>query len=384
MNLIRANCARGTSIEIPLENAADRVLAQDIQAPLHFPPFAQSAMDGYAIATPDFKHYHVVGTCKAGDSSPQKIQADQALRIFTGAMTPTGCYAVIPQELVTITETGIDLQRVHIVQGMHIRPMGEQIQKGEIALKAGTQLNAGNIGFLAMLGIRSVQVYQRPRVGLITTGNELCRRDQVPGPGKIYESNSLMLAAALGKEGIACTSAYAEDDLAQLKIVIRENLDANDIVVLTGGISAGDYDLVREALSELDVETLVYKVAQKPGKPLFVGKSGSKLVFGLPGNPGAALTCFYVYVLPALRFMQGKVSGELLATKATLRADFEKPGSLSYFLKGKLEGGEVRILPAQSSAMLRDFGGADCLVLLEGEHKIWRQGESVDILLLPT
>lgn len=383
LRLIRENSPRLPTEQVLLGEGLDRTLAFDIPAPIDMPPFDQSAMDGYALATAGYSHYEVVGTCKAGDHFNMEISNNQAIRIFTGAMTPVNCFAVVPQELVNATAHEITIERSQIVEDMHIRPQGEQIKKGEIALKSGTKLNAGNIGFLASLGIEKIEVLCRPRTMVITTGNELCGHDEKLNPGKIYQSNSFMLEAALKKEGIPGTSTHAPDELSLLQATVEKALNDNDLVLLTGGISAGDYDLVREALNNLGVETVLYKVAQKPGKPLFVGKKDKKMIFGLPGNPGAALTCFYLYVIPAIRCMQGNQTNGLLRSQAYMGEVCTKNKGLTHFLKASLKEEVVHILPAQSSAMLKDFGASNCLVVFPAESDILQKDEKVEIILLP-
>ena len=382
IGLIRKQCSPFHIIEIPIESAMNHVISQDILAPMDFPPFAQSAMDGYVIAEPGHSHYKVISTCKAGDHHSVVIKSNEAIRIFTGAMVPAMSFAVIPQEHVRTTSSGFYMLE-HVNEGDHIRLKGEQIHKGEIALKKGTKLNPSNIGLLASTGITLVKVFKPPRVGIINTGSELCKHDQSLISGKIYESNSFMLKAAFQKEGIHCTSVYAEDEIVALKEAITPSLKTSDLIVLTGGISEGDYDLVRKALDELGAETVLYKVAQKPGKALYVGKLNNKLVFGLPGNPGAALTCFYIYVIPAIRAIQGMQNTELLRTFAELENEYFKRGPLTHFMKGVLHGKSVSILRAQNSRMLNEFGSANCLVVLKGTDSKWKKGDNVEIILLP-
>ena len=275
-----------------LSEATGYVLAEDVMSPIDMPPFRQSAMDGYAVRAHDSEFYHVKGELQAGDGKDFALQKGEAVRIFTGAPVPNDANAVVIQEKTTIKEKELEVHDEVSVQS-NIRPKGEQIQKGEMALGKGTVLTPAAIGFLTTLGITEVSVYTKPSIGIIATGNELAEAGTELKHGQIYESNSLMLITALESLGYKDNEIYkVPDDFNSTRNLLEEVLKSKDVVIITGGISVGDYDFVGKALQELKVSQLFYKVKQKPGKPLFFGKKNDTYVFALPGNPAAALSCF--------------------------------------------------------------------------------------------
>lgn len=383
IQLIIDNSVLTEITEIELAKGKGYVLAEDVLSPIDMPPFNQSAMDGYAIASQGLKNYKLVGEIKAGDHWLRTIKDDEAVRIFTGAMTPNNCYAVVKQEDAITMEDSIQFTLDAIEANINVRPQGEQIKRGNIAAKAGTPINAGTIGYLTTLGVTKVKVHRKPIVSLVATGNELIQPGNDLIPGQIYESNTIMLQTALAEENVESSVHFVEDDqqktLEQLDSVIQKS----DVVIITGGISVGDYDFVHSALESLGTKELFYKVAQKPGKPLYTGTKQDKIIFGLPGNPAAALTCFYMYVTPAIRTMQAQNNPQLLHARAKLLKSYNKTGSLSNHLKARLIGGTVEILPKQSSAMLGDFTDANCIAILPGEARTWQKDEEVDLLIIP-
>ena len=285
---------------VGLNNALGYVLSQDIVAPVSLPPFPQSAMDGYALcgSGKDGLHgaYKLVGEIRAGDETNITLKEGEAVRIFTGAMVPEDISSVVRQEDVTIRD-GEVLVPGEVKPGSNIRHTGDQIQCGEMALGSGTVLTPACIGFLAGLGLREVNVYPRPRVGLVVTGSELVQPGHPLRPGQIYESNSATLAAALESTGFSVAGKMIiGDDFERTVQAIGTMAGHHDIVIMSGGISVGDYDFVKRAMEELHVETVFYKINQKPGKPAFFGKRQGRLLFALPGNPSAALLCYYQYV----------------------------------------------------------------------------------------
>lgn len=371
------------SIAFPLKKATGRVLSEDVVSPIHMPPFNQSAMDGYAISDLRAQKHRVVGEQKAGDSNDYRLSAGEAVRIFTGALVPETALAVVKQEDVEVKDSELRIDPKIVEKRMNIRYCGEQIKAGETAVHKGKVLNAGAIGFLATLGVTEVHITRLPKVSIVVTGSELVKAGKKLKPGEIYESNSLMLKTALKGLNIASKIHRVVDSREKTIEVLKKVAERSDVVIVTGGISVGDYDFVYEALQHLQVKDVFYKVAQKPGKPLYFGTLGDKAIFGLPGNPAAALTCFYLYIFPALRKMQGDEFVELLKLNVPLKEAFHKKGTLSNHLKGKIEGGSVTVLPKQSSAMLGDFTDANCIVMFPEEDKQWMKGDLVKVLLLP-
>lgn len=361
-----------------LLESLNHILAEDVISPINMPPFRQSAMDGYALNLHDSLSYTIIGEIKAGDGHKMELKQGEAVKIFTGSAVPTTANAIMQIEKTVVLKNILQLKEP-ILRETNIRPLGEQIKKNELALTKGTILNAAAIGFLAGLGITTVSVYQKPTVGILVTGNELVKSGNELEYGKIYESNSIMLQAALLDLGIKkCTLYEVNDDFLNTKNSIEKAINENDILLISGGISVGDYDFVKPALEELKVETLFYKVNQKPGKPLLVGKIEDKLIFALPGNPAASLTCFYVYVKPVLKKIAGELEEDSI-TKKEINHDFTVNNTRAQFLKASFLDNEVWVLSHQQSSMLNTFALANCLLYLpEGNYEL-KKGSKVDI-----
>lgn len=383
IQLIKENVDRHPVVKEKLEDCLGHSLAIDLISPINMPPFSQSAMDGYAVAGKQLE-YSVIGEIKAGDDAGSiALKSGEAVRIFTGGMIPKGADFVIIQEHVSVKEKDnkitVPLDYVHKT---NIRPLGEQLKKGEVATKKGTTLTPGLIGFLTTLGIVEVEVYRKPTFSIIATGNELTEAGKTLAPGKIYESNALMLKMALQSYGFSANTYRVADDLQQTLKTVEKAINNSDVVFLSGGISVGKYDFVHEVLEQLGVEEIFYKVRQKPGKPLYFGQKKNTVVFGLPGNPAAALTSFYVYGLVAIAQKMGRKVDFLKEEEKQLTEAIEKPAGRTFFLKGKVNGNEVEILSGQSSAMLSAFSATDCFILLNQEATHWEKGATVKVLNL--
>ena len=370
------------SITFPIERALNLVLFSDVYSPINMPPFRQSAMDGYALNLHGDLTYSLVGEIKAGDSYQPILKKGEAIRIFTGAAVPDSANAVIMQEKV-ISKGNTIVVESKPVEEQNIRPIGEQVKNGEIALKKGIKLTSAAIGYLSSLGITEVSVYKKPSIALITTGNELIEAGQPLTYGKIYESNSIMLKTAFLNLGFDKVSIHKiEDNFDDTYNELQEAVEKNDMVIITGGISVGDYDFVGKALKKLEIEEIFYKVNQKPGKPLFFGKNDHTLLFALPGNPAAALSCFYIYVYTALQKMTG-LKNTLTKVMAISASNFEKKGDRPQFLKAIYNDGTVTILEGQSSAMLQTFAISNALVKMSGDLDQIKINDMVEVLLLP-
>ena len=357
--------------------------AEDIFSPLDIPAFDQSSMDGYAIYAEDIKGpLAVQGVIAAGDGNPELLQRNHAMRIFTGAPLPAGADTIVMQEKVVVDASGITVTDTDIGIGTHVRKLGSELKKGELVLKKGTVITAPVTGLLASLGISSISVYPRLAVCLIATGNELQMPGQPLERGQVYESNIYFLQAALKPYAENLESAlYVRDDLEAIQEALARALRDSDMVILTGGVSVGDYDFVRKAADQLGIHCKFHKVKQKPGKPLYFGTMENKIIFGLPGNPASVVSCFYEYVLPAVRYMLHLPQEELVT--AVLKDDFKKVKGLTQFLKAYIEEGEVEILEAQESYRLRSFAVANCLVALDENRLDYEKGETVMVRLLP-
>ncbi|GGD11522.1 molybdopterin molybdotransferase MoeA [Hyunsoonleella pacifica] len=366
-----------------VEKAGGYELFEDIASPINMPPFRQSAMDGYALNLHDNLSYKLIGEVKAGDEYKFELKQGEAIRIFTGAAVPDSANAVMMQEKVEVDDNTISITH-QVKPELNIRPLGEQVNIGDIALKKGTKLTPAAIGYLLSLGITEVSVYKKPNIAIITTGNELIAPGQELSHGKIYESNSKMLLSALYNLKFYDVTLYkVEDDYSKTVETLNTALNNNDLVLITGGISVGDYDFVGKALKELNVEELFYKVKQKPGKPLFFGKKSNTNIFALPGNPAAALSCFYVYVYIALQKMMYRNTLELSRVTATASNPFQKKGDRPQFLKGIYDNGQVEILDGQNSSMLQTFALANALVFAPEDITDIKTGDEIEVILLP-
>ena len=379
---VKKNTAKLNSVNVDLLNALGSVLSESIQSPINMPPFDQSAMDGYALGG-DALVYTVITEIQAGASVTGKcLSHGEAARIFTGAMIPEGTISIAKQEIVKRNGETIRLLE-DVREGTSIRKKGEELAINEIAIAKGTYLNPAAIGFLSGLGFQEVNVYRKPKIAIIVTGNELTKPGEKLLPGRIYESNSATLTAVLKNAGFDSSLVTVKDDFNSTKETIGNAIDQNDVVIITGGISVGDYDFVGRAFKELHVEEVFYKGKQKPGKPLFYGKKGAKSIFALPGNPAAVLTCYYMYVLTAIKSLIGMSNPMLEEREVAILHDFTKKGDRAHFLKAHIKPEGVEVHAGQSSAMLSSFVEANSLIYLSEEDGEIKKGDIVLVYILP-
>jgi molybdopterin molybdotransferase len=385
--MIQDNTATLLPVELSLQQAAGKILAAEVYSMTDIPAFPQSSMDGYAFLYNDWKLHKkltVAGEIAAGSNEKTSLAAGTAIRIFTGAAVPPGADTIIMQEKVRI-ENGyliID-EEEQVMQGVNVRPKGSEIKTGAMAMEKYGMLSPAAIGFLAGAGVTKVKVFPNPSVSIIVTGKEL----QQPGTpldyGQVYESNSFTLTSALQQLNINDIKIFrADDDLEILTGILKGALQQADLVLLTGGISAGDYDFVLQAAANCGVTKLFHKIKQRPGKPLYFGKKENKLVFGLPGNPSSVLTCFYEYVLAAIAVLT-KRNICLPAIQAPLSEPFYKTPVLTHFLKGFYNGTTVSVLDAQESYRLSSFAKANCLVKIDEQVTECKAGVLVEVHFLP-
>ena len=364
LSIIANNSCKMPIRKIKVAKSLGFILAEAIYSPMDMPPFRQSAMDGYAFAYSEMQQFNVVSTSKAGDFSNKKIKKEEAIRIFTGAYVPDNLDTVVMQEHITVANQTLEITKMP-AQFANVRNKGEQIKENELVLDKNTQINPAAIGFLACLGITEITVYAKPKVAIVVTGNELVKAGKKLAQGKIYESNSIMLQAALQGIGIKKMETFrVKDSLKATKKLLKYCVSAFDVVLVSGGISVGDYDFVKEALLFNGVVELFYKINQKPGKPLFFGKKDKTIVFALPGNPASTLTSFYIYVHPALKINMGFEAVHLPKIKRKITAHFENTSGKTLFLKAFFDDEKVTVLESQSSAMLNTFATANALICL--------------------
>ena len=292
--IIQDNVEVMSSTKIALADAAGYVLTEDVYSKIDFPPFNQSNVDGYAIAFKDAsERLKINGESAAGNNENILLQPKHAMRIFTGAPVPENADTVVMQEKVVVKNKELIIDDEQLKAGLNFRQKGKDIRKNDLALHKNEYLSAGAIGFLTALGLTEVSVYKKPSISIIITGNELQQPGEELKYGQVYEANSFMLKAALQQLHFnEVEVVYADDNLERLTSILNDALNKNDIILLCGGISVGDYDFVLQASEYCGVEKLFHKVKQRPGKPLYFGKKQNKLVFGLPGNPSSVLDLF--------------------------------------------------------------------------------------------
>lgn len=381
LNIIAENSCKMPIAKIKVSKSLGYVLAEAVYSPINMPPFRQSAMDGYAFTHNGSNQFEVVNTSQAGDFLDDKIKENQAVRIFTGAFVPDDTDTVVMQEHTTRTDNLLQIEKMPVACA-NVREKGEQIKKGELVFDANTVITPAAIGFLACLGITKIKVYEKPRVAILVTGNELVPAGNKLPKGKIYESNSLMIEAALQTIGIKKTTVFKVKDSLKKTIKAVESCLANfDVLLISGGISVGDYDYVKEALLKNGVTELFYKINQKPGKPLFFGTKENKIVFALPGNPASSLTCFYVYAFPALKKLMGFEAIHLPEMKKKISTDFKNTTGKTLFLKALYGDEKVTVLESQSSAMLNTFSVANGLIVIP--HDIAHVKTNQEVVVLP-
>jgi molybdopterin molybdotransferase len=369
--------------EISVVNALDFYLAEDIIAPISVPSFNQSAMDGYAFSFEKIdKYLPVVEEIAAGDTREIEIQSTESVRIFTGSNVPNSCDTVVMQELTEIVDGKLLVKDAGLKFGGNIRFKGSQIEAGSIALEKGTKINAATIGFLSTLGITKVKVNQSPSVTIIATGDELVKPGNSLEVGQIYESNTFMLKAALNKMTIEPKIVLVEDNKEATQNAVSEALANNELLIISGGISVGDYDFVKEALELNGVVEVFYKVKQKPGKPLYFGKTDSCYVFALPGNPAAALTCFYQYVTVAINKMKGAQNTGLSQLNLPIDRELIKKEGRAVFYKAFTDFKTVTVLEGQGSDILKSFSLANCFVYVKPEVTSINQNDIVEVQLI--
>lgn len=373
---------------LPLDAAAGRTLAGEVHAPGDLPPWDNSAMDGYAVRSEDCRGEAVLpiaGYQTAGGRDASSVPPGGAVRIMTGSPIPEGCDAVVPFEEAEETDGSIHVPGP-VRPRQHIRYRGEDVRAGALVLRDGTVLRPPEISLLASFGRAMVPAYRKPRVAILSTGDELVELGNPPGHGKIVNSNSHALAAAIAEAGgEPILLGIARDEREDLRTRVSEGLAA-DVLVTSAGVSAGDRDLVRDVLAELGVENVFWKVLVKPGGPTAFGVAGRTPVFSLPGNPVSSLITFEVFVRPALMKMTGSPCPVKTPVKAILGEPVKKKAGKTQFLRVIVEWGEegcvARTAGDQNTGILRTLVRADGIAVLPLERTTFAAGENVDVLLL--
>lgn len=380
LSIIENNTLTMPLRKIKVSKSLGFILAETLYSSMDMPPFRQSAMDGYAFSHSDLTKLEVISTSQAGDFSNIKLDKNQAIRIFTGAFVPDNLDTIVMQEHTSVNESTLVINKMPSCFA-NVRNQGEQIKENQLVLEKNTLINTAAIGFIACLGITEITVYAKPKVAIVVTGNELVKPGKQLPKGKIYESNSIMLETALMGISIKKIKTFkVKDDLNATKKALKKCISNFDVVIVSGGISVGDYDFVKEALLSNGVEELFYKINQKPGKPLFFGKKDKTIVFALPGNPASTLTSFYIYVLPALKKRMGFEAIHLPKIKRKINTEFTNISGKSLFLKAFYDDEIVTILESQSSAMLNTFAIANGLIYLPNDLSSIQKDQEVMVI----
>jgi molybdopterin molybdotransferase len=390
--IIAAFAPVGTE-QVPLLAAFGRHLAAAVPARADAPSFDNSAMDGYALRSDDLAGASAEapvllplwGESRAGSPPPGELPPGHTMRIFTGAPMPAGADAVEMQENVSRGPEGVRFSRP-AAPHQHVRRRGADLRQGERLLDIGAPLGAAELGLLASQDVASVAVYTRPRVAIVATGDELRELGEPPRPGSIVNSNATMLAAQVLESGAEpWVLPIVPDDRARVAEAIVRALRA-DVVVLSGGVSVGDYDVVRDALADAGVTLDFWKVNMKPGKPLAFGRRGSTPVLGLPGNPASSFLSFELFVRPGLRVMLGDAAPFRARVPATISSGVAHRPGRAEFVRARLEpngdGWKAVPLTQQGSGSLRSIAGAQALVELAADQDDLPAGSAVQVRLL--
>jgi molybdopterin molybdotransferase len=367
--------------------ALGRVLAEPVVSRREIPPWPNSSMDGYAVRAEDTGRgaaLAVVGRVEAGALPARAVGRGEAMRIFTGAPLPEGADTVVPQEDVDATDGRVVL-RGATEHAAYVRPRGEDVRVGDRVLEPGTVLTAAEIGLLATLGYGRASVYRRPRVAILSTGNELADLGTEPGPGQIPNTNSYTLMAQVLEAGADPVNlGVARDQLEAIEARVRAARTA-DALVSSAGVSVGELDLVRDALMRAGAELHLWKVSMRPGKPITFGSLGPRPVWGLPGNPVSAMVTFELFVRPALLKMTGRRRLQRPRIRARALEPVPNPGSRRGYLRVRLEatgdGLGARLTGEQGSAILRSMVAADGLAVVPPDTVV-PIGDQLEIIQL--
>ncbi len=378
---------------VSIREALGRVLAQEIRSTRDIPGFDNSAMDGYAVRSSDIAgasaqrpvKLKVTGTIAAGSMPNSDVAAGCASRIMTGAPIPPGADAVVPVEQTSGGDATVEIL-VSVPAGSFIRPRGEDLRRNEPAIAPGRRLGPSEIGLLASLNRAMVEVYRRPRVAILATGDEIIDIDQAPTGAQVVNSSGYALAAAVSEAGgEAVMLKLARDSIDEIRERFIE-ASAFDAVLSTGGVSVGQFDHVKPVLEELGLRRLFHGVAQKPGRPMMFGLVGGRPIFALPGNPVSTVVCFYLYVRPALLRMGGRSDLGLPRVTARCAVDIRTAANLTEFIRVRVERRDCELYAtptgAQGSGILSSLSLADGLLIGPASETVLKAGTQAGVLLL--
>ena len=378
---------------VPILVALGRVLAEEVRSPRDIPGFDNSAMDGYAVRAADVAAaseaspitLSVIETVGAGTMPSMRVESGTAIRTMTGAPIAAGADAIIQVERTRGSDSKVEILMAAEPRTF-IRPRGEDLREGELVMSPSKVLSASDLGMLASLNRSMLDVYRSPRVAIVATGDELVDVDQVPTGAQIVNSSAYALAAAIAEAGGAPTILkIARDTIEDTRERLTEALRF-DVVLTTGGVSAGEFDHVKGVMDELGMRVLFHGVAQRPGRPLKFGIMGGRPVFGLPGNPVSTLVCFYLYTRPALRKLGAHPHVGLPRIDVICGADIKLANNLTEFVRVRLErkDGAIVAIPTgnQGSGVLSSLSRADALLIGTARESVFKTGASATALLL--
>ncbi|HZY56497.1 MAG TPA: gephyrin-like molybdotransferase Glp [Rubrobacteraceae bacterium] len=390
VRLVLENTPRLQVVRAPLEEAQGLALAEDLRARFDSPPFDNSAVDGYALRSRDAvtgRTFRVVDEAPAGRPARKKVGEGEAIKIFTGGVVPEGADAVVMVENTSGWGKEFELKKA-VLPGNNVRKSSEDVRKGEVILRASTEVGAPEIALAGTQGYGRLPVYRRPKIVVLSTGTELVE----PGardlsPGEIFDSNSFALLAQALDAGADARRLYAaSDDAGVLRAAMEEALSSADVVVTSGGVSVGEKDLVKGALLSLGVEQVFWGIKLKPGKPVFFGTREDACFFGLPGNPVSAMVCFELFVRPALMRMMGREDKRRPRIEVYFDRDVENRFGRMHAMRVRLsrteKGWRAESVGAQGSGLVSSLTKADALALIGPESEGVRAGEPVEAIVL--
>lgn len=393
IEIIKNNLPDRKIIEISIEKALNYIAAKQISSPEPLPRFTNSAMDGFAVKWDDIKdlqlgdniHLEVIGESAAGNPFEGNILNNQAIRINTGAMLPDDVNTVIPIEVLEEKEEKIIISKPTFL-GANVRYEGEEIKKGDRVLNKFDRITIPVISMLSSLGVNTISVLKKPEISLIVTGSELVQNGGELRAGQIRNSNFLMLKTAINYAGGSLNyNANAKDSLQDIKDAISEAEKHSDIIIISGGVSVGPHDLVKQASSELGFTKLFWQIKQKPGKPMYFAKKDEKIIFGLPGNPVSSLNSFVFYIFPIIQYLRG-IKFQWTKVQGLMEKELQNNGSRSIFYRVKLENINkakiAKILEKQGSHIMSSMVRANGFIIVK-PGQIIRKNDTIDVNLYP-
>lgn len=377
------------SAELPIAESLGHVVAEDLRADRDYPPFPRSTRDGYAVRAADVQQVpakrRVIGQIKAGDTFSRSVNAGECVEIMTGAAVPPGADAVVMVEYTRNDGDAVIIERV-VVSGENVVPRGAECHRDDIVFARGTRLRAQEIAVATTIGCTQVSVYTKPRIAILSTGDEVVELEQQPGPVQIRNSNAYSLAAQITRTGAeAVRLPIAADEKTRLRELIDQGLTA-DLLLLSGGVSMGKYDLVEQVLNDLRAEFYFTGVKIQPGKPLVFGKVRGKYFFGLPGNPVSTMVTFQLFARAILDALAGAKPRPLPFASAQLKSEFQTKTGLTRFLPARLlpdiTQPQVELVPWHGSGDVFAQSKADCLLVVPPDRERIPAGTMVTILPL--